>query len=153
MRSRTKAEYGKWLARYRWRWIGVMTFRFRLQGKAARRLLWQWLHDIELAEGHKLSWVAVPEKGTATDAFHFHVLIAGIGSRLLRYVRLWNSLAGHCHLILFDPHHSGRDGDGGQSEHRGVAYAMKSLSSDDYELDGQLLDEHLLIRYRCPAGK
>jgi hypothetical protein len=126
-----------------------MTFRSRLQGKAARRLLWQWLHDIELSEGHKLSWVAVPEKGTATDAFHFHILIAGIGSRLLRYVRLWNSLAGHCHLVLFDPHHRARDRD----DQRGVAYAMKSLSSDDYELDGQLLDEHLLIRHRRSSAR
>jgi hypothetical protein len=148
MNSNRKKRYIDWLARYRWRWIGVMTFRPGLRGNAARRMLWKWLHDVELAEGRRLSWIAVPEKGTKTEAFHFHVLIAGIGSRLLRYLRLWNSLAGHCHLALFDRNHRGRSGAGGPEENRGVAYALKGLASDDYELDGQLLDEHQLVRYR-----
>jgi hypothetical protein len=148
VKSSTKTHYIRWFAQYRWRSAGVLTFKAGQEGKTARRLVEKFIREIESAEGHRISWVAIPERGTKTDRFHFHVLIAGIASRIRRYTGLWEKMAGHCALLTYDPHHPGNAGDGHVGEYRGIAYALKSLTSDDYEILGQLHPEHLLVRHR-----
>jgi hypothetical protein len=146
MRRSNKQNYIAWAARYRWRWLGVLTFRKRVAAKTALELARNWVHTIELAESRPISWLAIPERGDK-GRLHVHILVAGIRSRLLLHMAVWNALAGHCHLVLFDPNHEGGSGAGNARENRGIAYALKSLRSDDYELDGQLHDRHLLPRF------
>jgi hypothetical protein len=152
MRAVDRREYVKWISQYRWRLIGVFTFRPGLQMKSGRRLIKEWIHAVELAEGRQLSWLAMPERGKSHN-LHLHVLIAGIHSRIYRHVRMWNSLAGHCHLLTYDPHHPGQCGWAAPDEHPGIDYAMKSLRSDDYDFDGDLHDQHLLPRFRKLAKR
>ena len=147
MKADDRRKYVEWISQYRWRLIAVFTFRPGLQMKSGRRLFRQWIHAVELAEGRQLSWVAMPERGPSHN-LHLHVLIAGIHSRVYKHVRMWNSLAGHCHLLTYDPHHQGRNGRATTDEPRGIDYAMKSLRSDDYDFDGDLHDQHLLPRFR-----
>jgi hypothetical protein len=147
MTANERREYVEWIAQFRWRLICVFTFRHGLHMRRGRQLFKEWIHAVALAEGRHLSWVAMPERGKS-DNLHLHVLIAGIHSRVYRYVRMWNSLAGHCHLLTYDPHHRGRNGIFKPDEPRGIDYAMKSLRSDDYDFDGELNDEHLLPRFR-----
>ncbi len=152
MKAVDRREYVKWLSQYRWRLIGVFTFRRGLHMKSGRRLFKEWIHAVELAEGRQLSWLAMPERGKS-DNLHLHVLIAGIHSRVNRHVRMWNSLAGHCHLLTYDSHHPGRNPMATTDEPRGIDYAMKSLRSDDYDFDGDLHDRHLLPRFRKLAAR
>ena len=147
MKSSNRLDYIKWLSQYRWRIWAVFTFRPGIQLKAARRLFETWIRVIELNERRRLSWVAFHERGSGR-ALHFHVMIAGISSRIYRHARHWDSLAGHCHLLKYDPRHPGRDGRALPREYRGIDYAIKSLRSDDYHFDGELHDQHLLPRYR-----
>jgi hypothetical protein len=153
VKSSMKKHYIEWLAKYRWRWVGVLTFRLGLKGKAARKLLKAWVSEIERAERHKISWVAFPERGPANSSFHFHILLAGIGSHIYLHVKSWNQRAGHCALLVYDPRHPGNTGEGLAGEHRGIAYALKSLAFDDYEFLGQLLDKHMLVRHRRALRK
>lgn len=102
---------------------------------------------MEIAERRRLSWVAIPERGPSHN-LHLHVFIAGIHSRVYGHVRMWNSLAGHCHLLTYDPRHPGRNGLATPDEPRGIDYAMKSLRSDDYDFDASLHDQHLLPRFK-----
>ena len=98
------------------------------------------------------------------------------GVRHLKELRLWvatSSNFSRCCSTMYDKKPDGmprlkdsglwrsqllRSNEGGSEESRGVAYALKGLASDDYELDGQLLDEHQLVRHRrassgSPIGK
>ena len=147
MRSTDRRNYVVWLSQYRWRVWAVFTFRPGIQLKQARSLFEDWIHSVEVNEGHEVSWLALHERGDGRK-LHFHVLIAGISSRIYLHVRHWNSLAGHCHLLKYDSHHPGRDGRAVPREYRGIDYALKSLRSDDFTFDGQLHDQHLLPRYR-----
>ena len=103
--------------------------------------------DVELAEDRKLSWMAFPERGEGRS-LHVHVLIAGIASRIYRYVRQWNAMAGHCHVLKFDPRHPGRHNEGQLEHSRGIDYFTKGLRSEEYKFDGKLHDEHLYSRFR-----
>jgi|SRR5690348_10170960 len=147
MRASDRRQHVKWLGQYRWRLWAVFTFRPGIRMKSARLLFRKWIYGVEMIEDRKLSWMAFPERGDG-DNLHFHVLLAGIGSRIYNHARQWNALAGHCHILKYDPSHPGRDGQAIPSAFRGMDYAMKSLRNDDYFFDGELHDMHLLPRFR-----
>jgi hypothetical protein len=75
-------DYIAWLEPYRWRWVGVLTFREGIRTRRARTLVQHWFDVISASEGHPISYFAVREFGGETDHLHYHVLVAGIGSRL-----------------------------------------------------------------------
>jgi len=152
MRAIDRREYVEWIAKYRWRSIGVFTFRRGIRMKGGRRRFQEWIQTVELAERRPLSWLAFPEYGES-DHLHLHVVIAGIGSRIYPHLPRWNQLAGHAHLLRYDPHHPGQWGPAAPDAHLGIDYAMKSLRSDDYDFDGSLHDQHLLPRFRKLAQR
>jgi len=147
MRAIDRRKYVSWIAQYRWRLIGVFTFRRGIQMKNGRRLIKEWISDVERIERRQLSWLAFPERGESYN-LHLHVVIAGIHSRIYPHLRRWNTVAGHAHVLSYDSHHPGQWGPAAPDEHLGIDYAMKSLRSDDYDFDGDLHNQHLLPRFR-----
>ena len=151
MRAIDRREYVEWIAEYRWRLIGVFTFRPGIRMKGGRRRFTEWMESVETAERRQLSWLAFPEYGKNGN-LHLHVVIAGIRSRIYPHLKRWNRVAGHAQVLTYNPHYPGR-GWAAPDEHLGIDYAMKSLRSDDYDFDGHLHDQHLLPRFRRLARR
>lgn len=151
MRFAIRARYVEWLAKYRWRLICVFTLRRGRSAKTAKRLLRQWFEEMQRREGRLLSWIVRSERGP-TGQLHFHVLIAGIASRVYPHAKRWEQLAGHVHIVRFRRLKYGRSGDECWTDDRGVDYVLKGVRDDDYDIDGELRDQHLLPRFRRPAA-
>lgn len=147
MRFMTRAQYVEWLAQYRWQMICVFTLRPGRSTKTAKRLLKQWFEDMQEAEGRQLSWVVRLER-SATGQPHFHVLIAGISTRVYAHAKQWQKMAGHAHIVKFKRVAQGRSGGQCRTEDRGVDYVLKGLRDDDYDIELALCDQHLLPRFR-----
>jgi hypothetical protein len=152
MKEAHKREYVAWLEEYWWRWIGVLTFREGIRVRRARTLLREWLSVIQADEGHRISYVAVLELGSETDHLHFHIMLAGIASRLAHYLPLWEQMAGGAKLAPFRSAFV-RSTPDGLKRSSGIAYALKSLVNEDYDFEIELRDEHRLPRYRIVAER
>jgi hypothetical protein len=126
----------------------VLTLRSGIRLRSANERLHRWIKTVERDEAHLLSWVAILELGELNSSPHFHVLIAGITTRLPRYFELWEEIAGFAKLKPFRREHRGPFTTAEAKEERGVAYALKSLESDDYKMNLDLHDEHLLPSLR-----
>jgi hypothetical protein len=147
MREAVRDEFLTWIEKYWWRFIGVLTFRGGIRVKRARALLLTWIRQVERDEGHRLSYMAVLEVGSESDHPHFHVMIAGITSRLERYFHAWEEIAGFAKLTPFRSSIV-RTTAAGLVRSAGIDYALKSLAKEDFEFEAELHDEHLLPRHR-----
>jgi hypothetical protein len=152
MKAAKRISYVEWYGHYNWRLFCVFSFNRGMRLKEGLELFGKWIHAVELAEDRRLSWVAMPERGSPGN-FHLHVLIAGIKSRIYNHVRMWNYLAGHCHVVFYDPRHPGRNFIREAVDHCGIDYSTKALRSDDYVFDAALHDVHLLPRFRKLADE
>jgi hypothetical protein len=139
--------YIGWLEPYWWRWVGVLTFREGIRARSGRTRLMTWLNCIRNGEHHPISYFAVRELGGESDHLHYHILLAGIGSRLRLYLPKWEEMAGYPKLGVFRSSFI-RHTPEGLKQSSGIAYALKTLVHQDYEYEVDLHDEHLLPRYR-----
>ncbi|HEY3989452.1 MAG TPA: hypothetical protein VGM02_09160 [Acidobacteriaceae bacterium] len=151
MREAQKREYVVWLGSYRLGLVGVLTLRPGIRMRTARRLVNSWFSEIAESEGHPISWVAIPELGDENDTLHYHCLVAGIASRIERYIPLWEARAGFAKFSKFNRRHRGGFCPGLPQQLQGISYALKSLNSDDYQIELQLHDQHLLPSARSTA--
>lgn len=142
-----RSDYVRWLEQFWWRWIGVLTFRPGIRMRAARHLLLRWIADLEGSEGHPVSWIAFMEKGAENESLHYHLLLAGIGSRLRLYIPKWEKAAGYAKLCVFRSSLL-RQTPLGLEQSSGIAYAVKSLTQEDYSYELDLHDLHRLPRFR-----
>jgi hypothetical protein len=140
-----------WLEQFWWRWIGVLTFRRGIRPKRARSLLLEWISMVERDEGHRISFWAALEFGDESNQLHYHIMIAGITSRLRHYFQAWEEMAGFPKLAPFRSSLV-RTTESGLVRSSGIAYALKSFAKDDFDFEAELLDEHLLPRFRKPQG-
>jgi hypothetical protein len=101
MRSEMQAEYVDWIAKYRWRIFCVFTLRTGQSANTAKHLLQQWFDVVQRVECRRSCRIAIPKRGR-DGQLHFHVLIAGISSRVYRYAKQWEPMAGHVHMISFE---------------------------------------------------
>jgi hypothetical protein len=146
MESAIRIQYVEWLSRYRWRLVCVFTLRRGRTAKTGKRLLKQWLEDMQRSEGRPLSWIVRPERGPEGH-LHFHVLIAGITTRVYTHAKQWSRSAGYAHILRFKRlKRSGRER---RDDDRGVNYVLKGLEDDDYDIEIQLHDRHLLPRFKA----
>jgi hypothetical protein len=141
----------QWLERNWWRWIGVLTFRKGIRPKRARALLLRWISMIERDEGHRVSFFATLEFGEESGQLHYHFLIAGIASRLERYLQAWEEMAGFAKMTPFRSSMM-RTTAAGFVRSAGIDYALKSFAKDDFDFEAELYDEHLLPRHRRSQG-
>jgi hypothetical protein len=146
------AEYVNWLSEYWWRQIGVLTFREGIRARRARQLLLDWTNAIRTDERHAISFFAVRELGSESEHLHYHVLLAGIGSRLERYLHLWEEIAGYAKLSPFRSKIV-RVTPEGLRQSSGISYALKSLLHDECDFEVDLHDEHRLPRFRRPDDR
>jgi hypothetical protein len=145
-------DYICWLEWYWWRWIGVLTFREGIRVRRARQLLLDWISAIQTDERHAISYFAVREIGGESEHLHYHVLVAGVASRLERYLHLWEESAGYAKLSPFRSNFV-RLTPEGLRQSSGISYALKSLQHDECDFEFDLHDEHLLPRFRRPDDR
>ncbi len=100
--------YVEFLGRYSWDLIATLTFRGYPSVFKARRRFDEWISSVEEKVGTRsFRWVRVTETGAYGDNVHFHLLLGGLRSKSLRWILLWQQLAGFADIAPFDPNRGG----------------------------------------------
>jgi len=93
--------WGAFLKKFPWDWYATLTFKFNVSLDGAKRRLYRWLRPLNRRRNGKAGYFAVVELQENRKAWHFHLLMLGVGNSL---PRTWENkwYLGHAKIRPYD---------------------------------------------------